>query len=865
MLNRIAVYVGVPLFILTSQPQIAQATTSSCPNVTLNVNGTPIEWITCAGNEILDGGTSTWKAADGGTTVVSGAGVLVNGVPLSGGGGGGGGPLGVGANQVAVGTGADGGLFGTANLTTDSNGSVTINNPAGGGDSQFIFKSNGTVQSNIKQHAATGLFLNDDHTSMPVSVGNSGLGTLGIGMIPNQGDVFQITSASGSNDAELAWWVNGNNSAYSSLALADYGDVTKLRMGYGNMSVSNSVLRGKSFFVHPAVDLLVSHDGTAIDANFFSSGRVGVNTNTDDGVYTLQVDKYIEAKSGANPAVVAANGTSDTHQYASLGLGKFGASDLWNFSMRADNTIGVGDKGFSWFSYDGTSFRDVAGFTQHGDFHYYPSIAGTPISNPHFGIGTITPSGAFDVMGGNALFGTTADDGNAQIQVKGTGSNDLQRWYSSGGSLVASIDQYGQYSISQNINGGIGIFDANSNTGTSAQAYAQFSVGSGVGNLHQLYIGGLGAGNASYLPRSGRDAIISEPQGVVSGGLALIVDNNGISDGGSIYFLNSGQTVANAEMGRIFPNGHWSLNGQGAVDDGVNTLQVNGTATFIAGGGTCTLNSAGQWTGACASTPPASSGWTTEFECIFSDAGYKDFAADSSPLDGGGYVCGKAVDGGGAQWYAVGQAYSDYDTVVDGGLYFFPNQTSDYWTSGALIPYLAIELRQVVKNYNNLLPIRFSVDECDGNMDSTAYVGTVIAIQQRPAATYDAYHYATLPGWSTAIALGVQIFWNSIDVIDQTYPPFATPLSPPRSDQIYLGSGVAIPTVQTLMAPIGVSLWPAQAAYGPGAGGSWVPSSSNISTDYFFDDPVLLLGAKRAGSLSHVWTKLCAVKIEVFR
>ena len=35
-------------------------------------------------------------------------------------------------------------------------------------------------------------------------------------------------------------------------------------------------------------------------------------------------------------------------------------------------------------------------------------------------------------------------------------------------------------------------------------------------------------------------------------------------------------------------------------DDGTDSLQVNGTAQFVASTGTCTLNSAGQWTGACA-------------------------------------------------------------------------------------------------------------------------------------------------------------------------------------------------------------------------------------------------------------------------
>ena len=103
------------LLSVTCLSQSAAATTNSCPNRTLNLAGTATEWVDCAGNAVVDGGTSTWRAADGGTAVVSGAGLLVNGSLV--GGGGGGGPLGVGANQVAIGTGDDGGVFGSPTLT----------------------------------------------------------------------------------------------------------------------------------------------------------------------------------------------------------------------------------------------------------------------------------------------------------------------------------------------------------------------------------------------------------------------------------------------------------------------------------------------------------------------------------------------------------------------------------------------------------------------------------------------------------------------------------------------------------------------------------------------------------------------------
>ena len=314
--------------------------------------------------------------------------------------------------------------------------------------------------------------------------------------------------------------------------------------------------------------------------------RVGINKTTDDGNAQLQVkgtstndiQRWYDSSS-----VLQAYMDYAGDIYLPKG-GSFLNTDNVNSNsvvLRALPSSGSGfNRGLDIYS-DSTSVHGLAltsvdhsGWVStfgNAELIASKSSAGTPWTLDLAAKGTgvaneVQPSDvAISIPGGTnrVLVGTTTDDGATQFQIKGTSTNDIQRWYASGGAEVSAVDQYGQLVELFNSTSSFGPQLTNANSGGSVgtdyyndKSYLETGIGGSAFN------GGTSpaAADRGYLYTNSFH------------GISMIMQ----ADGGDFRWFNG--LAANNEIARVESGG--MIRSESNTANGFVASNRNGSGTF---------------------------------------------------------------------------------------------------------------------------------------------------------------------------------------------------------------------------------------------------------------------------------------------
>ena len=228
-----------------------------------------------------------------------------------------------------------------------------------------------------------------------------------------------------------------------------------------------------------------------------------------------------------------------------------------------------------------------------------------------YGTGTGITGNSNAVIAGDQRMelGGAVDDGTTLFQIKPTSANDAQHVFDSSGNLIYALDGYGSsiiYGQGDSFwNRDPEVFAYNllvfptPDAGNKLSRFSEIFASGDIANSSYFYEG-LNTQTAARVMTSGwKGALIQSGGRGTQPALPLYVAAAVPTGPGSPAELAPEDTTlllppnSHSLVVGVFPDaGGW---------DGTSALNVNGgPVSFYQAGGTCSLNSAGQWTGACA-------------------------------------------------------------------------------------------------------------------------------------------------------------------------------------------------------------------------------------------------------------------------
>lgn len=260
------------------------------------------------------------------------------------------------------------------------------------------------------------------------------------------------------------------------------------------------------------------------------------------------------------------------------------------------------------------------------------------------------------------------------------------------------------------------------------------------------------------------------------------------------------------------------------------------------------------------SAPSSSSGsnaglWVDVYNCSAADAGFDTYSADSFPDAGPHTLCTDTAGAPVPVWY-TSHGHAASASILDGGLYTWPDSSSDYWTTGNTMPEWRWQISRLYPAFTLSTPIRVAFNLCGSNLDGSSFVGFEggLELDDGPA-----QHYAVLVSSSTSV--GSQSFNANADSVDTG----ATVPSDARNGmaRVTLPNGVGqFQPASDVALNIGTSIWPVDSTAVQAGGGvlsGAIPGSN-------FGDPsrwYAFAGFKRSGSGTAIYGHICGIRVQV--